>query len=213
MSESLNNRSRVALKLTRKAPQKGMTLLELLIAMTVLSIGMLGATGMILAGVQSNTRNKTDTAAVVLDQQILEQFATLNNYPKAGIVTIADCGLTAGGADNHQASLGAGAAPAGAGAAVYTALNAPLPSQVGSIDWTQPTPVLATSATPGYAMQYRTCNGDLYEVRWNTMLVNTGTTSLTLLTVSSRQVAGAQQHASILFSNPTTLRTLIDGAF
>jgi Tfp pilus assembly protein PilV len=188
-----------------------MSLLELMIAMSVLAVGMLGATGMILAGVQANTRNKTDTAAVVLDQQILEQFATLNNYPKAGTVTIADCGLIAGGANSHTASLTA--TVAGAGATLYTAANAPLPSQFGDIDWTQPTPPLATSATAGYAMQYRTCNGDLYEVRWNVMLVNGGTSNLSLLTVSSRQVAAANTRASILFSNPTTLRTMIDGAF
>jgi len=208
MPESLNIQSASA---QTKVRQGGMTLLELMIAMAVLAVGMLGATGMILAGVQANTRNKTDTAAVVLDQQILEQFATLNNYPKAGTVIIADCGLLAGGANSHVASLTA--TTAGAGATLYTAASAPLPSQVGDIDWTQATPTLATSATAGYAMQYRTCNGDLYEVRWNVMLVNGGTSNLSLLTVSSRQVAAANTRASILFSNPTTLRTMIDGAF
>ena len=208
MLESLNIRSA---KAQIKARQCGMTLLELMIAMSVLAVGMLGATGMILAGVQANSRNKTDTAAVVLDQQILEQFATLNNFPKTGTVTIADCGLIAGGADSHFAALTA--TTAGAGATVYTAATAPLPSQVGDIDWTQASPVLATSATPGYAMRYRTCNGDLYEVRWNVMLVNGGNSNLSLLTVSSRQLAAANTRAAILFSNPTTLRTMIDGAF
>ena len=208
MPESLNIQSAGA---QTKVRQCGMTLLELMIAMSVLAVGMLGATGMILAGVQANTRNKTDTAAVVLDQQILEQFATLNNYPKAGTVTIADCGLSGGNADLHLASLTA--TTAGAGATLYTAANAPLPSQVGDIDWTQASPVLATSATAGYAMQYRTCNGDLYEVRWNVMLVNGSTSNLSLLTVSSRQLAAANTRVAILFSNPTTLRTMIDGAF
>jgi prepilin-type N-terminal cleavage/methylation domain-containing protein len=208
MPESLNTRSANA---QTKVSQCGMTLLELMIAMAVLAVGMLGATGMILAGVQANSRNKTDTAAVVLDQQILEQFATLNNYPKAGTVTIADCGLLAGGANSHLASLTA--TTAGAGATLYTVANAPLPSQAGDIDWTQAATALATSGTAGYAMQYRTCNGDLYEVRWNVMLVNGSTSNLSLLTVSSRQVAAANTRASILFSNPTTLRTMIDGAF
>jgi len=206
MLEAQNIRSTTSLAKDR---QCGMSLLELMVAMGVLAVGMLGATGMILAGVQANSRNKTDTAAVVLDQQILEQFATLNNYPKAGTVTIADCGLI--GANSHLASLTA--TVAGAGATLYTAGTAPIPGQIGDIDWTQPTPPLATAATAGYAMQYRTCNGDLYEVRWNVMLVNGGTSNLSLLTVSSRQVAAANTRASILFSNPTTLRTMIDGAF
>jgi len=208
MPESLNIRSAEA---QTKVRQCGMTLLELMIAMSVLAVGMLGASGMILAGVQANSRNKTDTAAVVLDQQILEQFATLNNFPKTGTVTIADCGLSGGGADSHLAALTA--TTAGAGATVYTAATAPLPSQVGDIDWTQASPVLATSATSGYAMQYRTCNGDLYEVRWNVKLVNGGNSNLSLLTVSSRQLAAANTRTAILFSNPTTLRTMIDGAF
>lgn len=198
----------------RKVLQGGMTLLELMIAMTVLAVGMLGATGMILAGVQSNTRNKNDTAAVVLDQQILEQFATLNNYPKTGTVTITDCALSAGNVNSHLASLTATASP-GSGATLYTAATAPLASQVGDIDWTQAAPALATSATAGYAMQYRTCNGDLFEVRWNVMLVmvNATASNISLLTVSSRQVSAANARAAILFSNPTTLRTMIDGAF
>jgi len=186
-----------------------MSLIELLIAMTVLTVGMLGSMIMILVGMQSNTRNKTDSTAVVLDQEILEMFATLNNYPKIGAVTIFDCGLTAGLTNQHNASLVEGAAPAGAGAILYTAATAPLPSQVGDIDWTQPTPALATSATNGYAMQYQACNGDTYEVRWNVMQVSPNSHD-SLLTVSSRQLAAQGSNAAMLFATPTTLRTLIE---
>ncbi len=102
-----------------------------------------------------------------------------------------------------------GAAPAGSGAVLYTAATAPLPSQVGEIDWTQPTPPLATSGFTGYAMRYQACNGDTYEVRWNVMQVNP-TSRDSLLTVSSRQLAAQGSSAAMLFSTPTTLRTLIE---
>jgi hypothetical protein len=174
---------------------------------------MLGSMIMILVGMQSNTRNKTDSSAVVLDQEILEMFATLNNYPSLGAVTIYDCGLTAGGANQHNASLVEGPSPTGAGAAPYTAGNAPLPSQVGDIDWTQPTPALATSGVNGYAMRYQTCSGDTYEVRWNIMQVNANANGLSrtsMLTVSSRQLAAQGSSAAMLFATPTTLRTLIE---
>lgn len=193
-----------------KSRQSGMSLIELMIAMTVLAVGMLGAVVMILAGVQSNTRNKTDTTAVVLDQEVLEMFATLKNYPTTGNVVINDCGV---GANQHNASLVEGTqAAGGAGAVLYTAANAPLPSQVGDINWTLPGPTLATPAVTGYAMDYQTCNGDTYEVRWNIMQVNAvgGVSRISLLTVSSRQTAAANAHASILFSSPKTLRTLIE---
>ena len=195
-----------------KSRQSGMSLIELMIAMTVLAVGMLGAVVMILAGVQSNTRNKTDTTAVVLDQEVLEMFATLTNYPTTGNVVINDCGLN--GANAHNASLVWGTAAAGgAGAVLYTAANAPLPSQVGDINWTAAAPTFATPTVTGYAMKYQTCNGDTYEVRWNIMKVNanaSGLSRISLLTVSSRQTAAAGAHASILFSNPKTLRTLIE---
>lgn len=208
MSESPKIRSGRA-RYRARLGERGMSLIELLIAMTVLTVGMLGSMIMILVGMQSNTRNKTDSAAVVLDQEILEMFATLNNYPKTGAVTMFDCGLTAGLANQHNAALVEGAAPAGAGATIYTAATAPLPSQVGEIDWTQPTPVLATSAVTGYAMRYQACNGDTYEVRWNVMQVNPNSRD-SLLTVSSRQLAAQGSSAAMLFSNPTTLRTLIE---
>jgi type II secretory pathway pseudopilin PulG len=212
MSESAKIRSRRARYRARRG-ERGISLIELLIAMTVLTVGMLGSMIMILVGMESNTRNKTDSSAVVLDQEILEMFATLNNYPKLGAVIIYDCGLTAGLANQHNASLVEGPFPGGAGAPLYTAGNAPLPSQVGDIDWTQPTPVLATSAVNGYAMRYQTCSGDTYEVRWNIMQVNANANNLSrisLLTVSSRQLAAQGSSMAMLFATPTTLRTLIE---
>ncbi len=189
--------------------ERGMSLIELMIAMAVLSIGMLGSVGMIVAGMQSNARNKNDTTAVVLDQQILEMFATLNNYPKTGTVNIEDCAVTGAGS-LHQASLAEGAQPAGSGATLIAA-----GANIGDIDWTQPTPTLATSAVPGYAMNYVACNGDTFEVRWNVMTVNPnppGSTNsrISLLTVSSRQTSAKGSSSALLFSQPTTLRTLIE---
>jgi hypothetical protein len=101
------------------------------------------------------------------------------------------------------------AAAPGAGATTYTAANAPFPRNVGDIDWTQPTPVLATAGTPGYAMNYQTCNGDVYEVRWNILQLN-GVTRLAELTVSSRQIQAKGSKVARLFSIPTTLHTVVD---
>lgn len=188
-----------------------MSLIELLIAMTVLAVGLLGCAVMILAGVQSNSRNKNDTTAVVLDQEILEEFATYKNYPTSGFVTITDCGV--GAASQHNASVVVGAPPNGAGATLYTATTAPLPSQVGGIDWTAAPPVYATSTTTGYAMNYQACNGDTFEVRWNVLQVNpnaSGVSRISMLTVSARQTSAAAAHNATLYATPTTLRTLIE---
>jgi prepilin-type N-terminal cleavage/methylation domain-containing protein len=193
---------------TRQIRERGTTMLELMIAMVVLAIGMTGALGMILAGIQSDSRNKNDTAAVVLDQMILEQFAAYQLYPQAGqSITINDC--STGATQQHQAGVAAGAAPGGNGATLYDNGTAPFPANVGDIDWTQPAPVFATAGTIGYAMNYQTCDGDTYEVRWNVMSVDPSTKNAQL-TVSSRQIAAAGNRVAMLFAVPTTIRTIID---
>jgi prepilin-type N-terminal cleavage/methylation domain-containing protein len=190
----------------KKSGESGMTLVELLVAMAVLAVGMLGSMLLMVAGMQTNTRNRTDTTGAVLDQVVIEEFATLKNYPKTGTVNINDC--STGSGNLHLASVVQAAGPNGAGATLDAA---------GNVDWTQAAPTLATSTTAGYAMRYRTCSGDIYEVRWNVMEVNPNPNSrISLLTVSSRQIAAqAAQTAGaanqgVLYARPTTLRTLIE---
>jgi prepilin-type N-terminal cleavage/methylation domain-containing protein len=199
--------------------ESGMSLLELMIAMTVLTVGMLGSMVMILTAMESNSRNKTDNLATILDQEVMEKFATLNNYPKAGSATIYDCALTGGSADAHLVSLGQGTyASGGSGAVLYTSSTVPAGYNVGDIDWSQATPTLATSTTAGYAMMYRTCSGDIYEVRWNIMDANNpaptppAVSRISLLTVSARETAANGSKLGMLFAPPTTLRTLIESS-
>ena len=189
-----------------------MTLIELVIAMSVLSVGMLGSMAMIVLGMQSNSRNKYDTTSTVLDQEIIEKFSTLKKYPQPTYVAIYDCALT--GSNVHQASLGAGVSPAGSGAAMYLAFPpAPSADKVNDIDWTVAAPTLATSAVQGYAMAYQTCTGDIYEVRWNVMTVSG---RISMLTVSTRQRETNQangtttQNRAVLYAQPTTLHALIE---
>jgi hypothetical protein len=68
---------------------------------------------------------------------------------------------------------------------------------------------MATPAVAGYAMNYQMCNGDIYEVRWNITRVD-GESNIAALTVSSRQTGSAGSKQAMLFSIPTTLRTIID---
>ena len=196
------------------SPTAGMTLIELMIAMTVLAIGLPACMIMVMVGMQTNSRNKTDTMATILDQEIIEKFSTLKQYPKPTFVAIYDCALSGGSANLHNASLGAGAAPAGSGAALYTGATT---YEVGNIDWTQAVPALATSTTQGYAMEYQTCDGGIYEVRWNVMEISPNPNSrISLLTVSARPQsavkadAGGATNRAILYARPVTLKTLIE---
>ena len=204
MSDFGNIRSGDARRAARHG-ESGMGLLELAIAMTVLTVGMLGSMIMILTGMQSNSRNKLDTTATVLDQEVLETFATLKNYPQVGSVKIYDC---SGNSVYYQAAYGQGTFASGGNGAALTA--------TGDIDWTRQTPTLATATTSGYAMNYTNCEGDIYEVRWNVRdATNSPSKSrLSILTVSSRLKAAKNSHSAMLFAPPTTLRTLIEnGAY
>src|SRR5260370_4080837 len=93
MSESPKIRSGRA-RYRARLGERGMSLSELLIAMTVLTVGMLGSMIMILVGMQSNSRNKTASPPVVLDQEILEMFPTLNKYPKRRCFALSNSCLT-----------------------------------------------------------------------------------------------------------------------
>lgn len=212
-------RQTMSASLRRVRGQGGFTLIELMIAVAVLGVGMLGVMILMMMGMQTDSRNKTDTNATVLDQEVIELYSTLKTYPQPTFVNITDCATAGAG---HEADLGQGAAPTGNGAILYTAGSAPTPNQIGDIDWTQATPTLATSTTPGYAMNYQTCSGDIYEVRWNVMNLTPATPPvgssgrLSLLTVSARQqtaqfaTAGGAQNRAVLYALPVTLRTLIE---
>jgi Tfp pilus assembly protein PilV len=198
---------------TRRHAASGMGLIELMIAMTVLTVGMLGSMVMIITGMESNTRNKRDNAATILDQEILETFGSLKNFPQIGSVTITDCGTSS---NTHLANIAQGTyAAGGAGATLLTSSTATGGTNIGDIDWTQATPTLATSSVAGYAMNYQTCGGEIYEVRWNIMDANTTIPSgsisrLSLVTVSSRLTTNVNGKNGMLFALPTTLRTIIE---
>ena len=177
----------------RRKGQKGTTLIELMIAMLLLSIGMLGCMTMLIVGMSSNVRNKNDSAGTMLAQMVLEQINTMpaNSQPQ---ITMTDCGGT-----TWTVKTQAGATP-GHGANLDT--------NSGSIDFTQ----TKSSVPAGYQMDYVACGSGagqaaIYDVRWN---ITTITANTNLITVSARQTAAAAQGKStpILFAIPVTLRTI-----
>ena len=59
----------------RTKAQRGVALLELLIAIVVLAFGLLGLLPLIVGSIGTNTNNRLDSAAVLLSQSISEQIA------------------------------------------------------------------------------------------------------------------------------------------
>jgi prepilin-type N-terminal cleavage/methylation domain-containing protein len=184
------------LRRLRAARQSGMTMIELLIAMTVLAIGVAGILGLVLMAIATNARNKGDTTGTMLAQLVMEQIEMMpaNNTsvpPLAPVVT--DCSGAA-----WPISL----APGGA-----NTVN-------GQIDWTQ----LPGGVPNGYHANFAACAPNnqwvFYDVRWNIVALYNGPSGpyAKLITVSARpaqaQFAKAA-NAMKYFAPPVTLRTIV----
>jgi prepilin-type N-terminal cleavage/methylation domain-containing protein len=179
-----------------QSAQRGISLVELVIAITVLAIGMAGLAVLFSTAIMNNSRSKGDTSGTMLTQTVLEQIAAQPANLAANL-TLSDCN-PAGAVAWPIAT--AGAASPGAGANINVA--------TGAVDFTQ-----AYAAVPAnYKMQFVACGNNgrqtTYEVRWN---IQTVTANTRLVTVSARPLAAASagnRNQALLFAPPITLRTI-----
>ena len=191
-------------KQSRRSRQAGLSMVELLMAMLVLAVGMMGSMILVRTAIVNNNRNKLDTTSTALAQMVLEQ---INSRPvtTASNIIIFDCTGVARTINPNGA-----AGPNGAGAAIIQA--SPPPGQtVGDISFAQN----FADVPVGYAMQYVTCGAAAgtpgaaaggqvtYEIRWN---VTTMTGFTRLVTVSARKQIAPGTSALPFFSIPFTLR-------
>jgi prepilin-type N-terminal cleavage/methylation domain-containing protein len=169
--------------------ERGMTMIELLIAMVVLAAGLAAVMVLVNGAITSNARNKFDTTATTLSETVLERIAAAG--PSAtGTVTITDC------ANNLLTLNTAGAASPGAGATVNAA---------GNISF-------SGSAPTGYGISYVACAKNnsqaTYDIRWNIVSHTSGSAVYSkTITVSARESAAGSLGS--LFAAPVTLRTTI----
>lgn len=177
--------------------QAGMTLVELMIALSILAVGMGGLTDLLVVAMATDNRNSKDTSATLLAQMVVEQISAQHPNSTATI-SVTDC---AGNA--WTVATAGGAFPNGTGATLVTTSTA---AGYGGIDQTQ----AYSTITAGYAMKYVDCGGvgntgvpTTYDVRWNVMTVNTNYTRL--VTASARPL-NANALGGIQFALPVNLR-------
>jgi len=168
---------------------QGFSLVELMLAMFVLAVGVLGGMLMILMGMTRDSSNRVDTTATNAAQAVLEEIAgaPVNTSPN---LPVTDC---VGNASTITTAGSAGGSGAG--------LN---PNGNGDIDFTQP-------IVPGYQMNYAVCGSDatvraVYDVRWRVTLVSGGTGKLVVVSARLPFVDGQK---GIAFVRPVTLRTIV----
>ena len=160
---------------------QGFSLLEVLIAVSVLAVGILGGMGVICAATASNGSSKLNTAGATLAESTMEKILAVPKTATGAnaMTSITDC--------NGNAFI------------INTAAGPPLPSgSTPSIDYTQP-PVA------NYSMTYTTCSGLSFDVRWR---IDGGPTPSTqFVTVSVKSLRNAGTPAAVL-ARKFTLRSL-----
>ena len=179
--------------------QAGMTLIELMIALSILAVGMGALTNLLVVAMATDNRNSKDTSATLLAQMVIEQISAQHPNSTAAI-TVTDCA-----GNTWTIATAGGASPNGTGATLVTSSTA---AGYGGIDQTQ----AYSNITAGYAMKYVDCGGagntgvpTTYDVRWNVMTVDANYTRL--VTASARPL-GANNLGGIQFAMPVNLRAV-----
>lgn len=164
----------------RYRKQRGMTLIELMIAMVVLMVGVVGSMALIAYAMGGNNRSKQQSNSTVVAQMLSEKLSSQKASVSNALV-VTDC---TGTSTTVQTAAGGGA------------LNSS-----GEVDLTQ-------AAVTGYQMYYTDCGTSgrqmIYDVRWTI----TQPTTYTKLIIVSAKMKNAGTDVK-MFSLPVTIRTLV----
>lgn len=172
----------------KEVSQRGTSLIELIMAMLVLTVGVLASAVLIPYSIGGNARNKQQSNSIVIAQMVMEKITSAP--ASGGTLTIADC---SGAASN----LNITGSTAGIGSMLLAS---------GDIDFS---PDLGSAGAPvGYYMQYTTCGTAgrqaMYDVRWN---IKTPSSYARLITVSAK-LSGRGTDLKY-FSPPVTIRSIV----
>lgn len=187
----------MVLRSKRMRGESGMSMIELMIAMTVLAVGIAGILGLVLLAMVSDSRNKHDTTSTMIAQMVIEQVEAVPASSTA-LINVTDC---------------SGAVmPVGTGNVAVGTVGANL-TAAGAIDWTQ-----AQGAVPAnYKGTFNACGPNNqwvpYAVRWNVQTLYAGPAGpyTKIVTVSVRPLAANSvgNFSSRDWALPVTLRTVV----
>ncbi len=167
--------------------QRGMTLIELMIAMVVLAVGVVGSMALVVRAIGGDAASKQLSNSTVLAQTVTERIMAVPANNNA-LVTITDC---------TNATFN-----------VSTAVGGPAVTASGNLDFTAAT-------VPNYNMPYTDCdtNGHqaTYDVRWNVAAITNSNGSTNayakILTVSAQLKSAGNNR--MIFAPVITIRTIV----
>jgi prepilin-type N-terminal cleavage/methylation domain-containing protein len=171
--------------------EHGTSLIELMVAISVLTVGLAGAIIIISLAIGSNLRTKKDTTSVALAQMVISQMAAVPVGGSTTTVTLTDCA-------GNNATVNTSGTAAGSGANLTGS---------GNIDFSQ-----SFGAVPaGYGMNYTVCsmtNGirAVYDVRWNVRKLPSGKEEFVVVGAQSLNGSSANGWLTAL---PVNVRTIV----
>lgn len=166
---------------------RGFSLIELMIAMAVLAVGILGSIVVIAVATTNDGRSKLHTTAAAMAQSTMERIIAI---PAKTVGADAQTKITDCAGTTFTIETAAGGSPLITSGAF-----------AGSVDFTQP-------PQQNYSMNYVMCSTGAsvpYDVRWR---IDDGPTPATqLVTVSAKPIV-ANGASATQFTLPSTLRQL-----
>jgi len=174
-------------KISTSRQQRGMTLLELMIAMVVLAIGVVGSMALVVRAIGGDAASKQLSNSTVLAQTVTERIMAVPANNNA-IVTITDCTNTAYN--------------------VSTAVGGPPVTASGDLNF-------AAATVANYNMPYTDCDTlgrqATYDVRWNIAAITNSDGSTNAyakrLTVSAQLKSAGNNR--MVFAPVVTIRTIV----
>lgn len=184
----------------RSFQQHGFSLLEFLIAMTVLTIGVGGLLPLLLGAITIDKKAAGDTTSTMVAEVVLEQISS-QAANSSNTVSITDCA-------NNSSTISVADLPVGAGSGGTYGGNGAALTYMGIVDWTQ----AYASVPAGYAMQYVSCSTTndtpvTYDVRWD-VITTSQSENTKLVVISARPLINSPLALGRIVI-PVNLRTLV----
>lgn len=172
--------------------QRGSSLIELMIAILVLAVGLIGSMALASVALSTNARNRRSSTSTATAEMVIGRISAIPVGGSVASVTVTDCA-------GNTSTINASGTTAGAGANLTTS---------GTVDYTQS----FSSVTSGYAMKYTVCDAtnsikSTYDVRWN--ITKLPSSKEEYVVVAARFANSSTTGSALISAAPVNLRTVV----